>query len=149
MSLCSVVFSETDINIVISDLIPLTYQTPNTPLTQNLQQCTPPPGHHEISCTEPDIIATTLQSESSSPQINVFSGGDVNQVNVSQNYLGSQIVPLFPDCDQELSPDELSIIPTFWYSQQHYFWSNKTKNKHKHFSLYHLLPSFLVNLLCA
>ena len=98
---------------MISALVPLTDWTPNPPYTQHLQQFTPPPGYPEIVCTESDTIVTTLQSELFSPHIKVFSGGDVNQVSISQPSPGDKIVLLFPDYAQKLSTDYLSMIAAF------------------------------------
>ena len=62
--------------------IPPTYWSLKPPLTQNLQQCTPPLVQPYIKCTDSDTIDTTFQSDSFSPQINIFSVGDNNQVPV-------------------------------------------------------------------
>ena len=97
---------------MISALVTLTDWTPNPTLTQNFQHLNSPTGHPGIAFTEPYIIATILQSEPLSPQINVLSGVDVNQVNVYQTSLGYKIVPLFPEYDQGISTYDLRIIVT-------------------------------------
>ena len=147
MYLCDVGFSETETKPGISTLEPLNYWTTNPQLDNNPQQCTPTIGNPENNFTGPDTIDTTFKSDSLSPQINIFSGGDYQQVPEPQPLLDEKFFPLFHDHNHEIPPYYLTILSAFWYSHQHYVWSKKYKNKHNQLSLYHLIPSFLVNIL--
>ena len=65
---------------------------------------------HVITHDNDNSIDIVLPPESFTPQINTFSNWDVNQVPVYQYSLNKNIIQLFPDYDQELSPNDISIM---------------------------------------
>ena len=95
----------------LSDLLSSFYADDSTrhdpPL--GLTPCSPCVTHDDD-----DDIETALSSESFKPQITAFSNGNGNQVPVSQPSLKKNIIPLFPDYDQELSPNDIRMLGVHW-----------------------------------